>query len=222
MLSKDRWGPPKSFRVIARVFPGMSVKLGVNSPEVSAKMPKREKTSQGPQKTLDAFSQKRGRGRPWKVHYSEVVGRARNYRFIFAEVWLKLRGPLLAANNEDEVIQAFQDHAQSYAREFVPRLAADILRVIHEPKFPKRHNPQIGFLADSLAGRSNVEPRTSRDICGKARAKERAKSTHKIIRKEFYIECSCGYKGPARDSACRKCGAEIPLSFAELLAPKVF
>lgn len=185
-------------------------------------MPKRKKASQEPQKTLDVFSEKRRRGRPWKVRHSEVVGRAQNYRGIFAEVWSRLRGPLLAAKNQEEVIQAFQDQAQSYAREFVPRIAADILRVIHEPKFPKRPNPQIGFLADSLAGRPNVEPRTSRDICGKARAKERAKSPHKIIRKEFYIECSCGYKGPARNDACRKCGAEIPLSFEELLTPRVF
>jgi hypothetical protein len=200
----------------------MSVKLGCNCPELSAKMPKRKKASQERQKTLDAFSRKRGRGRPWKVRPSEVVGRARNYRGIFAQVWSRLRAPLLAANNEDEVIQAFQDHAQPYVREFVPRLAADILRVIHDPKFPKRPNPQIGFLADSLAGRPNVELRTSRDICGEARGKERAKSPHKIVRKEFYIECSCGYKGPARDNACRRCGAEIPLSFAELLTPRVF
>ena len=34
------------------------------------------------------------------------------------------------------------------------------------------------------------------------------------------IECSCGYQGPARDNACRKCGAEIPLSFEELLTPR--
>jgi len=66
------------------------------------------------------------------------------------------------------------------------------------------------------------EPRTSRDICGEARAQERAKSPHKIIRKESYVECSCGYQGPALNGAGRKCGAEIPLSFEELLTPRVF
>jgi hypothetical protein len=107
------------------------------------------------------------------------------------------------------VIEAFEKHASSYASEFIPRLAEDILKVVNEPKFPKRADPQIKFLADSLAGRPNVEPRTSRDICVKERARERSKSAYKIIRREFYVECSCGYKGPARNNACRKCGAEI-------------
>lgn len=173
-------------------------------------------------KTLDTFSRTRGRGRPYKVRHSEVIGRAQNYRGIFAQVWPKLRGPLLMACNETEVVQAFRDHGAPYFGEFVPRLAPDILEVIREPKFPKRPEPQIAFLADSLAGRPNVEPRTSRDICGEARAKERAKSPHKILRKEFYVECSCGYQGPARNGACRKCGAEIPVSFEELLTPRLF
>ena len=168
------------------------------------------------------FSGLRSRGRPWKVRPSEVIGRAENYRGILAQVWSKLRSPLLASRNGEEVIKAFQAHAEPYAGEFVPRLAHDILRVIGEPKFPKREKPQIGFLADSLAGRPSVELRTSRDICGEARAKELKKSPHKIVRKEFYIECSCGYQGPARDNACRKCGAEIPLSFEELLTPRFF
>jgi hypothetical protein len=90
-----------------------------------------------------------------------------------------------------------------------PRLAKDILAVKMEKKFPKRAMPQIKFLANSLAGRPNVEFRTSRDICAKALAEEKARSPHKILRKEFYIECSCGFKGPALNDACRKCGAEI-------------
>ena len=161
------------------------------------------------QKSVDTLIQKRGRGRPYHVRPSEVVGRAENYRGIFGYVWCDLRGPLVAANVVEQVTEAFEKYADAYAREFVPRLAEDILKVIHEPKFPKRQVPQINFLADSLAGRPNVEPRTSRDICAKHRAAERAKSLHKIIRKEFYVECSCGYKGPALNDACRKCGAKI-------------
>ena len=168
---------------------------------------------------FDKFSEKRGRGRPPKARTSEVFGRAGNYRMIFAEVWPKLRDPLLAieAGREEEVIRAFQNYAQPYAQNFVPQLASDILRVIHERKFPKRPKAQINFLADSLAGRPNVEPRTSRDICGQERAKERAKSPHKIIRKEFYIVCSCSYQGPAQNNACPKCGAQIPPSLEGLL-----
>ncbi len=52
-------------------------------------------------------------------------------------------------------------------------------------------------------------PCTSRDICARERASERKKSPYKIVRHEYYVECSCGYKGPAHDNACRKCGAEI-------------
>lgn len=72
---------------------------------------------------------------------------------------------------------------------------------LHDPRFPKRQQARINFLADSLAGLGRVTPRSSRDICARERAKERAKSRHKIIRYEFYVECSCGYKGPARDNA---------------------
>jgi len=81
--------------------------------------------------------------------------------------------------------------------------------VIREKKFPKRPRAQIEFLANSLAGLPSVEPRTSRDICAKHLAEQKAKSPHKILRKEFYVECSCGYKGPALNDACRKCGAQI-------------
>jgi hypothetical protein len=173
------------------------------------------------EKTVDVFREKRGRGRPIHARPSEVIGRAENYRKIFQQVWPVLRGPLISAKEAGEVIRAFEEHAQAYAREFVPRFANDILEVMHEPKFPERPQAQINFLADSLAGRPNVEPRTSRDICGKGRAKERSKSPHQIIRKEFYIECSCGYKGPALNDACRKCGAQIS-HLPEILSGNMF
>jgi hypothetical protein len=185
-------------------------------------MPRRKNQVQKTQKSIDTFSAKRGRGRPWKIRHSEVIGRAGNYRGIFARVWPRLRDPLLATRDENEVIAAFENHAQPYAREFVPRLAPDILEMIRDPKFPKMPKAQINFLADSLSGRPNVTLRTSRDICAKGRAKERAKSPHKIIRKEFYIVCSCGYKGPALNDACRKCGAEIDFLHEIFSAPRLF
>jgi len=158
---------------------------------------------------LDTFSEKRGRGRPRNCRYSEILGRAENYREIFGGIWDKLSGPLLAARTEDEVTQAFRSYGEPYAHEFVPRLARDILVVMGKRKFPKRAKPQIKFLANSLAGRPNVEARTSRDICAKGLAEEKAKSQHTIVCKEFYVECTCGFKGPALDNACRKCGAQI-------------
>ena len=130
---------------------------------------------------------------------------------IFNSIWQKLSGPLLAAKPEDEVPDAFRSFGESYAHEFVPRLARDILNVVRERKFPKRAKTQIKFLANSLAGRPNVEPRTSRDICAQGLAEDRARSPYRILRKEFYVECSCGFKGPALNDACRKCGAQISL-----------
>jgi hypothetical protein len=160
-------------------------------------MRNRKKLLKKPQKPLDAFSQKRGRGRPRKVRPSEIQGRAQNYRKIFGEIWGRLREPLLQATTEKEVTCVFDDPSIPYTQEFVPALNALILKVIHDPKFPKRPKPQIYFIADSLAGRCWVSARSSRDICAKERARERAKSPHRILRKEFYVECSCGYKGPA-------------------------
>jgi hypothetical protein len=178
-------------------------------------MPKREKVFGGAQKTLDTFSGKRARGRPYKIRASEVEGRAYNYHLILSQTWDVVSEHLLRATTDENVRTAFEGTA--YKNEF-EGIASLVLTVLRDPAFPKRDKEaRINFLADSLAARGVVSPRTSRDICGKARARERAKSPHKILRKEFYIECSCGYNGPARDNACRKCGAEIPLSFSELL-----
>ncbi len=179
-------------------------------------MPKRQKQVQRVENAIDTFSRKRGRGRPQRIPRSWVIGRADNYRINLGYVWPKLRDPLMAAETEVQIIAAFENYGQSYAANFVPQQAQDILALIHDPSFPERPKAQIGFLADSLAGRPNVGFRTSRDICVKERAKQRAKSPHKIIRKEFYVECECGYKGPARDDACRKCGAGIPISLGTL------
>ena len=179
-------------------------------------MPKHQKLVQKTKNIVDTVSKKKSRGRPQRIPRSWVIGRADNSRIGLAQVWPKLRDPLLAAQTEEQAIAAFENYGQPYTGDFVPRMAPDILALIRDPSFPKRPKAQIGFLADSLAGRPNIEFRTSRDICVKERAKQRAKSPHKIIRKEFYIECECGYKGPARDNASRKCGAEIPVSLGTL------
>lgn len=168
-------------------------------------------------KTVDSIPGKRGRGRPRLCRYSEILGRAQNYRRIFTEIWGRLSSSLLAARNEQEVTEVFRSKAQPYTNEFVPRLAGDILAVLREKKFPRKPRAQAKFLANSLAGRPSVEARTSRDICAIGLAEEKARSPHKILRKEFYVECSCGFKGPALDNACRKCGAEISL-LPELLS----
>ena len=197
-------------------------------------MPKRKKAAKRPAKPLDTVLGRRGRGRPPKMLATEVFGRAQNYQWILEQLWKSLREPLLQARTEEEIIRALTENAGSYAREFVPALAPLILQVLRDRRFPKRDpkprkgtvkprkpkpNPRIVFLADSLAGRGSISPRRSRDVCARERAKEHAKPKHRILRWEYYIECSCGYKGPARDSACRRCGAQIPPSLGPLLSP---
>jgi hypothetical protein len=184
-------------------------------------MLKRKKSQIEPQKPLDAFSEERRRGRPG-VRPSEVVLRAENYRKMFCDYRLDTKKKqyvrdkpsewalqLLASRNLEDVERAFQSRPLSIQNDFRP-LFPLILRVLNERAFPRKPETQLDFLADSIAARGDVAPRTSRDICAKERTEQRRRSKHHIIRHEFYIECSCGYKGPARDNACPKCGAEIP------------
>jgi len=90
-----------------------------------------------------------------------------NYRYQLAEIWPRLSGPLVSAETEEQIISVFKEHGRPYASEFVPRLVSDIWVLIHDRNLPKTADARIGFLADSLAGRPNVEFRTSRGICGK-------------------------------------------------------
>lgn len=92
-----------------------------------------------------------------------------------------------------------------------------ILEVVNGRSFPKTPEAQFDFLADSIAGLGQPRPRTSREICAAERAKSGPKSQYEILRYEYYVECSCGYKGPALDNACRKCKASIPI--AEVIHP---
>ena len=158
------------------------------------------------------MSSKKQRGRKQELPQNWVTGRAYDVRIQLQLVWEDLGGPLLTARTEEEVKAAFEEFGKSYSNNFVPERVSDILSLIRHRKFPKRQEAQINFLADSLGGRPKLSLRRSRDICEKERAKQRRKSEHKIIRNEFYIECTCGYQGPALDNACRKCGAEIPVS----------
>ncbi len=141
---------------------------------------------------------------------SEILGRAGNYRFIFDQVWDRLWPLLSRAHSEAEVIAAFQQGASPYDGQFLPWIGELALRVLREPKFPKRRSAQVDFFADSFAAVGVVTPRRSRDICTQGRAKERlAQRAHHIIRYEYYVECSCGYKGHSWEHACPDCGAKI-------------
>jgi hypothetical protein len=154
--------------------------------------------------------QKRDRGRPPKVPASEVVNRADDYRGILQAMWDQLWPPLSVAETKEDVIAAIQNAGPYQRGQFVPS-ASLMLKIVQNRSFPKRRQTRINYLADSIAARGVVTPRRSRDICAQERAK--AKQANHIIRYEFYVECSCGYKGQSRDHGCPKCGASISDSF---------
>ncbi len=183
-------------------------------------MARDKKRSEKVQKPLDTLSGKRRRGRPG-IRPSLISGRSYNYGLILSQIWNDMKDAqegvrkgvgeaLLKARTTEEVIRAF-DPWPSYQRDFEP-MASLILEVLRDPKFPKRPEPQRNFLADSLGGWGLVSARRSRDICEEERKKEREKSRFRILRWEFYIVCSCKYKGPSFNHACPKCGSEVSIS----------
>lgn len=181
---------------------------------ISAKIRKPSKRTKKGKLPLDTVLKKRGRGRPARMRFSEIRGRADNYRSILNQVWERLWPLLSKAQAEADVVKAFQQGANPYAQQFVPAWANLVLEVLQDKKFPKRRQAQINFLADSLAGLGRIAPRRSRDICAEERAK--AKRAHHIIRYEFYVECSCGYKGRSRNHACPKCKTRIDFGFGSI------
>ncbi len=147
-------------------------------------------------------SERRGRGRPAKIDPSVVVGSANAYRSWFEQFWPELGPRLLAARSAEDITRAIRENAADVSVSLVPH-ARLILQIVRDPKVPTvRSASQIHFLADSLGGQGFVKARRSREIC----AAERSRVRHVIVRREYYIECSCGYSGPALDGACRECG----------------
>ena len=194
--------PHALFLAICRKLP---VKFRFDCRKSSADMLKREKPASKAKKALDTISWKRGRGRPG-VRPSGVSGRSYHYRLIFRQIWERLREPLLTATTDEDVTRVLEGFGTPYSREFAPTLSPLILQVIREPRFPKGPEAQMGFLADSLAGRGWISPRRSRDICQRERIM--SKKEHCIIRQDYYIECTCGYKGPGLYGKCPKCGTD--------------
>lgn len=170
----------------------------LTSVKASAKSKGRKKTSNS---LLTRFPETRGRK---GVRASFVTGRAYNFETILSQHredldWDKLRG----AKTHEDLEDAFKGFHPTYLdREFRPRFD-QILKVVQDKRFPKgRRDRQIQFFAESLAGLdAGLSPRRSRDIC----YRERTKPRHEILRWEFYIECSCGYKGHSFQQACPRC-----------------
>ena len=179
-------------------------------PKTPAKITNRRKPQEKSNFPLDMYFEKKRRGRKPNVVASWVRGRADNYRYIFDQIWTHIWPGLSKAETYQDVIQCLRSVGiGAYALE-LEIIANLILMVVHDPEFPKRKRKgQINFLADSIAGQGLVTPRSSRDIC--ERERRRIKRTHHILSYEYWIECSCRYKGHSRNHACPKCDAKILL-----------
>lgn len=175
----------------------------------SAKIRKPARKHEKGKYPLDTVSEKPRRGRPGKIKPSWVRRKADGYRAILDKVWDRVGPRLLQAQTRQDVARSFEGtDIGPYSLEFL-RLLDLMLAVLKERKFPKRsRKAQVNFLGDSIAGQGMVTPRSSRDICERERA--RIKHVYKIIRYEFWIECTCGFKGHSLNHACPKCEAEIP------------
>jgi len=153
-------------------------------------------------KSSGKSKEKRRRGRPPNIDRSFLLGQADHYRVVLLQFWPKLGPRLLAAQSPEEIARAVHEDAPGISGSVVP-FSELVLKIVRDPKFPRtRSASQIHFLSDSLGGQGFVTPRRSRDIC----AEERSRVRHVIVRREYYIECLCGYHGPALDGACRNCG----------------
>lgn len=153
-------------------------------------------------KQLAKSLQKQRKGRPARIDPAIVVGSADTLRAWFHQFWPRLGPRILRATSAEAVETAINEDAASISNGLT-KYSDLILQIVRDRRFPHaRKTSQIQFLADSLGGQGFVTPRRSREIC----TKERSKARHVIVRREFYIECSCGYRGPALDGACRDCG----------------
>jgi len=194
-------------------------KLPQNSPPVSrgisAKLGSGQKTAN---RALTASKETRGRKR--RIHPENVV-RAANDLLKILEFckdqidWVKLE----TAKTEEEAASAFERVPSAY-RERLNLWLAAIPEWALEGKFPKANlERKMRHLADSIAAEGFLTPRRCRDVCYEER--KRQAQLGMILRREFYIECSCGYQGPAKGGGCRQCGTnrlspEIELDYFRL------
>jgi hypothetical protein len=114
---------------------------------------------------------------------------------------------LLVARSEQDLRQVLSETFDR-AKESLLYKPELFLAALQDKQFPKlSREAQEQFIADSLAAFGRVSIRRSRDIVQRERSARKKRG--KILRREFYIECSCSYKGPAFRDACPDCGAEV-------------
>lgn len=147
---------------------------------------------------------------PKRHRLIEVSNRAYGMQMIFKDIQERLDWDrFVGAATIEDIEDALRNVLES-TRERLPS-SKFLLAVVREKTFPKaQKEAQIRFLGRSCATFGHTSPRRSRDLCEEAERLEKCKPRRgKIIRHEFYIECTCGYEGPAFLGACSRCGAKL-------------
>jgi hypothetical protein len=185
-------------------------KLPQNSPPVSrgisAKLGSGPKTAN---RALTALQETRGRKRA--LNPETVVEHADYVLKVVASLkheiaWDKLE----AARSKAEAESAIARVPPFYREILRDRLHA-ILMWVREGKFPRKNlERKMRHLADSIGGDVLISPRRSRDICGEYRKRPVSEQVGMLRCREFYVECTCGYQGPANRGACARCGTRKP------------
>jgi hypothetical protein len=161
------------------------------------------------------------RGRKSQVRVSGVCNRAYGLKLILEVNRKKFDWEQLLAAKSDENLEHVLSGTFDRAKQDLLCRQGLLLSVLRDRQFPKRsREAQEQFIADSLAALGQISIRRSRDIVQRERSA--GKKQGKILRREFYIECSCGYQGPAYQNSCPDCGAAVSyLDFATGFALQV-
>lgn len=194
------------FRTIQCEIRETAAKFILHSPESYAKLSMTKKRQKYPLTTL---LETRGRKRVLEPHI--VVEHANYILKVVRSLHDRIAWDVLeAARTTAEAESAIAKVPPFYRKILKERLAA-ILRWVQEGKFPKKNlERKMRHLADSIAGDVLLSPRRSRDICYEHRKQPESEKVGMILRREFYIECTCGYRGPAARGACARCGTRKP------------
>ncbi len=142
------------------------------------------------------------------MRVSEICNRAYDFRLILEANRKRIDWARLLASSSEQDLSDVLKEAHNRARERLLYKPELLLTTLKDKKFPKQNrDAQEQFIADSLAAEGLVSIRRSRDIVQRDRSARKKRG--KILRREFYIECSCGYRGPALNDTCPECGAEV-------------
>lgn len=166
-------------------------------------------TKKRPKSLLTAPQEKRGRKRVLRpgivVEHADFVLKV--VACLKDEIaWDKLE----AARTKAEAEPAIARVPPFYRKILRDRLTA-ILKWVKEGKFPKKNlERKMRHLADSIGGDVLLSPRRSRDICYEYRKRPASEQDGMLLSREFYVECTCGYRGPAKRGACARCGTRRP------------